>query len=417
MRKIYILIFTNILLLYINTTAQVYKTQPFSPEIHTIQINKNGDWQSYPVIDLSKDEFVSVNFDRISEYSDNRLRYKLIHCNADWKPSSVHEIDYIDGFNDNLIEDYAFSVNTTIEYTNFRFDIPNNDIRPMYSGNYAVVVYEEDNPQNILLSACFSIVDAQVAVNATISSNTLIDVNQEHQQVSFTVDHSSVRIVDPYSDIKVFVRQNGRLDNQKAYIKPTNIQASKLVYDYSRELIFEAGNEYRRFEAVSHRYNGLRIIHTEYKRPYYYSYLIPDIFRSGKRYIYDQDQDGMFYIRNSEGNDSDIDADYFHIQFRLQAQDPLIENIWVNGNFTNNIFDEKYQMQYDYAKNEYYLSLLLKQGAYNYQYLTEVKNGVFSTGPVEGNYFETQNRYQIYIYHRPPGARYDSLIGYLNIGN
>ncbi len=400
---------------FITSNAQIYKTEPVSDEIHTIQVNRNGEWYDYPVIDLGKGDFVRLNFDRISDDSFNRLRYKLIYCNADWSKSNLYDIEYLDGFNDNVISDYASSVNTTVGYTNFMVDIPNDDVRFKLSGNYAIQVYEEDNPDNILLNACFSVLDSQVAIGGSMSSNTLIDANREHQQVSFTINHPSVRINDPFSELKVYVRQNNRVDNQKIDVKPAYVQPNRLIYEQKRDLIFEAGNEFRRFDIPSSRYNGLRIMQMVYERPYYYASIVPDIFRAYTRYIYDEDQNGRFMIRNTDGSDNDTDSDYFFVNFTLQTERPFLEKVYIYGDFMNDIFDEKYQMQYDYEKQEYYSTILLKQGSYNYMYVLD-KGGKFNASDIEGNYYETENSYQVLVYHRPPGQQYDALIGYLNIG-
>ncbi|MFR9166425.1 MAG: hypothetical protein ACLVKO_09505 [Dysgonomonas sp.] len=122
-----------------------------------------------------------------------------------------------------------------------------------------------------------------------------------------------------------------------------------------------------------------------------------------------------FFIRNAEGSDSDTDADYFFVHFTLEAEYPFIENVYLNGRFTGDRFDNSYLMKYDHTREEYNLTLMLKQGIYNYQYLTSKGKGEYSTADVEGNYYETENEYQIYVYYRVPGARYDSLIGFLNI--
>jgi len=390
-------------------------TQPLSSEIHTIQVNRNGDWMEYPIMELNSSDIIRLNFDRISDNSFDRLRYRVLHCNADWTRSSMSEIEYLDGFNDNLITDYASSVNTTVGYTNFILDIPSGDLRPKISGNYVIEVYEEDNPDNILLTGCFSVLDPQVAIGGNYSGNTLIDSNREHQQVSFTINHSQLNIRDPYGDLKIFVRQNGRTDNQKTNLKPTYIQPGRLIYEQNRELIFEAGNEYRRFETVSSRYNGFRIALNRYERPYYYSWIVPDAIKAHTRYVYDEDQNGRFLIRNAEGQESDTDGDYFFVNFTLEAEQPFLENVYINGNFTEDIFNDKYLMQYDYEHKAYYARLMLKQGSYNYQYLLD-KGGKLTTSETEGNYYETENEYHVLVYHRPPGQRYDSFIGYLKIG-
>ena len=141
-----------------NVMGQMFRTMALSPDIYTIQVNLNDDSNRRPVMNLNSEEYVHIDFDRISDNSSNRLRYKIIHCDAEWKPSrDISEIDYLDGFNDNLIDDYAISLNTTVNYTHFGLDIPNRDVTFKISGNYVVQVYEEDDEDNILLNACFSV--------------------------------------------------------------------------------------------------------------------------------------------------------------------------------------------------------------------------------------------------------------------
>ena len=195
-------------------------------------------------------------------------------------------------------------------------------------------------------------------------------------------------------------------------MKPTFVQGNRLVYEFNKDLIFEAGNEYRRFESVSYRYNGLHIESTDYRRPYYYTYIAPDKIRSDRVYVYDKDHGGRFLIRNAEGQDSNTDADYFVTNFSLKAENPFLEPIYFNGAFTNDVFNEKTLMKYDYNKKEYHGEMLLKQGAYNYQYLAKAGKN-YITSLVEGNYSQTQNQYYILVYHRPMGAQCDNLIAML----
>lgn len=392
--------------------GQTYRTQALSDEIHTIQVNAGGDWQRLPIIQLDNNDYIQINFDRLGANSYKSLRYRLVNCYADWTRSTLLDVEYVDGFNNILIDDFAQSINTTIDYTNFNLEIPNDRQRIKLSGNYAVEVYEEDNPDKVLLTACFSILKPEVSITGSVSSNTDIDSNKEHQQVSFVINTSDLRIRDVFTDLKVFIRQNNRIDSQKSFVKPTYVQGNRLVYEFNKDLIFEAGNEYRRFESVSYRYNGLHIESTQYRRPYYYTFIAPDKIRAGKVYVYDKDQNGRFLIRNAEGQDSNTDADYFVTNFTLKADNPFLEPIYFNGAFTNDEFNEKTLMKYDYNKNEYHGEMLLKQGAYNYQYLA--KSGKdFTASLIEGNYFQTQNQYYILVYHRPMGFQSDNLIATL----
>lgn len=395
----------------IHLSAQAYRTQAISPEIYTVQVNMNGNWAQKPVIRLKGGDNINISFDRISDDSFNRLRYRIFHCDAYWrKNTSISEIDYMDGFNDNLINDYSPSINTTVEYTHFNLTIPNRDVELKLSGNYVVEVYEDNDSDAVLLTACFSTYDPQLSVTATLSSNTDIDTNRAHEQLSFTLNHPGMNIRDPFSELMVFAQQNDRLDNERSNIKPTYVNPGKLLYEHNKDLIFEAGNEYRRFETSSYRYNGMNVERIEYNRPGYTMYILNDIPRVGRGYSYDQDQNGHYIVRTNGSENSDTDADYFETNFTLLMDTPLNEDVYINGRFTNNTFSDKYKMQYDYNDKVYRLSLLLKQGMYNYMYFTKGSKG-FSTAKIEGNYYEAENEYTIYVYYRPTGQRYDSLIG------
>ena len=405
---------TSIILLFsicCMSYAQAYHTVALLPEIHTIQVNKNGNWNLNPVITLGSGDYIKISFDRISEDSFDRLRYKIHHCDAYWKLSTgISEIDFLDGFNDNPISDYAPSINTTVEYTHFNLTLPNRDASLKLSGNYVVEVYDEDDPDTILLTACFSVVDPLVTIAASVSANTDIDTNKDHQQVSFNILHQGMNIRDPFTEIIAFVQQNNRLDNERLVAKPTYINPGKLIYERNRDLIFKAGNEYRRFETSSYRYSGMNVKSIEYKRPDYIMNIETDKVRANLSYSYDQDQNGRVIIHNNDSEYPETEADYFITNFTLAMDQPILENIYINGDFTDDTFNDKYKLKYDKDNKSYHLSLLLKQGMYNYLYLTKDGNK-YTTANIEGDYYQTENEYSIYVYYRPNGQRYDSLIG------
>jgi hypothetical protein len=73
-------------------------------------------------------------------------------------------------------------------------------------------------------------------------------------------------------------------------------------------------------------------------------------------------------------------------------------------------------MTYDEREKTYQATLLLKQGAYDYHYLwvPDGKTGG-ETRPIEGDWYETRNEYNILLYYRQRGSRYDRLVSTLNI--
>ncbi len=391
--------------------AQPFRTEPFSDKIKTLRVNVVDNWDLPPVIELEGGQYIEVSFDELGAQPE-RYTYTLTHCNADWTPSQLIAAEYMSGFQYQTINDYAVSFNTTMEYVNYRMYFPNEDLTMKVSGNYVVRVYPENDQQHPILSACFSVVEHQTNIGMQVSPRTDMGVNRTYQQVSFHVNYTDNRI-SPMQDLKVYVLQNNRRDNWGALKNPLNIQANKLIYDHNPQLIFEAGNEYRRFEMTSFKYNGLNIAGIQFHAPYYHIDLRPDVIRSNKGYSYDQDIDGKYLIRTQDGIEYDTEADYFFAHFYLPCEQPFPEDIYLLSEIFNNIADQRSQMEYSAADKGYIKTVLLKQGHYNYMYVTK-KSGtsVLNTALIEGNFYQTENEYEVYVYCRPMGARYDQLIGF-----
>ena len=70
-------------------------------------------------------------------------------------------------------------------------------------------------------------------------------------------------------------------------------------------------------------------------------------------------------------------------------------------------------MQYDAEAKCYWLTALVKQGGYDYQYWFSGKGtqNKTTTQRVDGSYWQTENEYAVYVYWRPFGARHDRLVG------
>ena len=186
----------------------------------------------------------------------------------------------------------------------------------------------------------------------------------------------------------------------------------KFVYEHIPGLIFPASNEYRRFETVREDYPGMHVDHVGFEGRSYQAWLMTDEDRSQHAYSYDQTQKGRFMIDSYSATDPDLGADYVDVHFSLEFPRLMNGDIYVNGDFTSNRYDDQYKMEFDPETGLYSLCLPLKQGSYNYQYVA-VREGDTkgNASLVEGDKYETQNEYVVSVYYRPPIARADRLIG------
>lgn len=402
------------LLIAVSVRGQVNNdtsTAIFHPSFHTLQLKVNGNEMMPPVIVLDSDDRLQISFD---ELSDERryMRYELIHCDARWRRDNLLTPEYLDGFNEATIDDFAFSRATTTHYVNYSLTIPNDDMRPLVSGNYLLRVFDETEPQRTILQARFCILEPVMDVTASVSSRTDIDYNDSHQQLTIGVETGTDNINSPFTDLTVTVEQNGRQDNVAYAGTPSRIAGTTAWYEHDRNLIFPAGNEYRRMEIVSVTYPGLNVEELGYADPYYHATLYTDEPRAGRPYSYDSTQHGRFRVREYNSDDPDTEADYVVVHFALDMPQLKAGDIFLGGDMVQRRFTPESRMVYNRSSGLYENSLLLKQGAYNYQYLA-VPAGTMtgSTAPIEGDHYQTVNEYLVKVYCRKPGQRYDRLVG------
>lgn len=390
---------------------QVYETRAFSDRFKTIRTDVEGRDLFPPIIELNSNEHITISFDEMTEEA-SYLQYSLVHCNADWRPSALSELEYLDGFNTNPIETFDYSIATFAHYVHYSLTLPNEDVQFKASGNYVLLVYPENEPEQILLQVCFSVYENDILVAPSVTSRTDIDYNREHQQVSVSLNANNYRIQNPYNELKVSVTPNGRRDQEVIVNRPLRVQGNQVIFDHDRNLIFEAGNEFRRFEMVATRYAGLGVEKIYHFDPYYHVVLATSEPRTETSYLYDKTQNGRFVIRQSGANDSDTEADYFVVHFTLDSDPISGGKIYIDGEMTNHLYTPYNEMVYNPQTGQYEKTLLLKQGSYNYQYLFLPDGASSATAaPIEGNYYQTVNEYLVKVYHRAPGERYDKLIG------
>jgi hypothetical protein len=125
-----------------------------------------------------------------------------------------------------------------------------------------------------------------------------------------------------------------------------------------------------------------------------------------------EDINGRFVVRSLSAIDHNYEADYQIVHFYLPCEKPFTENVYILGEVFNNLLDERSRMDYSVQDKGYVKTVVLKEGYYNYLYVTRKdEQSPASPAIIEGNYFQTENEYRVMVYFRPMGGRYDRLIG------
>lgn len=386
--------------------------QVISPNVKSLEVILNNDFTALPILQLGSDDHLQIGFDELS-HDYHRYVCHLEPCNPDWTPAEgIFESDWLVGFNDVPIDDYENSINTRTLYTHYSFQFPNTQCRINMSGNYRIYINDEDSDDENVAIIEFRVLEQLTHVGLGVTTNTDIDLNKSHQQVSMTVNLNNINVTHSEEQIQTFVMQNGREDNMKENVAPNYITPQSLRWEHNRHLIFEAGNEYHKYEILDPRHitMGLAAMTWDEDSETYHAVPYPCSIQSS--YLYDEDANGAFLLRNSDNYEATRTSEYVLVHYLLKVNQPYDNaRILVDGRWTTEDKDN-YVMSYDESQKAYHGVILQKLGYYNYQFLMEDLDGTTHQVPEEGSFFQTENTYQAFVYYRGTGERTWRLVGY-----
>lgn len=389
-----------------------YEDAVYRTGIHTALCYKTGFELNPPLIGLNSGETVTLAFDDF-ETSVKDLYYAIIHCDANWQPSGLMEQEYLDGFYTYNLTQYKFSFNTYQNYIHYRLELPNANTKIRRSGNYLVKIYMNNDPEQLVLTRRFQVYEDLVTINAQFKRPQDPEQRNYKQEIDFNVLYGSLNVPDPFSDLKIVVLQNNRWDNALRDLKPMFVKDKELVFDLDEPQIFNGLSEYRFFDLKSLNYNTPNVARILKDTVPYHILLMNDERRTYKKYMTNFDINGKFVIKSDLATDPNTESDYVYVHFYLPYDVPVDSgNFYIFGALSDWQAKDEFKLRYNYRTNRYEHHLLLKQGFYNYSYVFwSDKNKQADETVVEGNHFETENNYTIFVYFRDIRSNCDRLVG------
>jgi len=387
---------------------EVYETLP--PDfIKTIEFFGSSDeFSGTPIISIN--ETLNLKFDDLTA-AENDYYYEIEHYNFDWTPSKLSKNEYLEGFDNIRLFNFVNSFTTLQPYTHYELSFPNENTRGFkVSGNYMLKIFNSN--KELLFSRKFIVFENLVNVDITLRRSRNLTYLDKKQVVNFEVGRDDFIFRNPEQTVNTVVVQNNDFNTAIYDLKPQFTQGNRLIYRYDEESSFWGGNEYLNFDNKDIRQGTLRIERVELD-DLYNSFLYPNFVRAGNVYTFYPDINGAFRINTIQGNDIDIESEYAKVHFTLQNSKNLEGGeIHLYGRFNNYVLDDSTLMKpLETKPNILTNELLLKQGFYNYKYVFLDKNGNFKEGFISGNHDVTENDYQVIVYYRDIGARFDRVIG------
>lgn len=380
--------------------------------IRTVLLHKKENNLSLPIINLNSAEQLKLSFDDLN-YESSVLYITIEHYDAMWNKSNLMKSEYINGFTSDEIINYQFSFNTIQNYIHYEYLFPSDNLKPLLSGNYKFKVYDLNG--DTLFNKKFMVLENKINIDLNIKKATLSKDRKIKHELDFTLNHQNINIVDPFSQIKVIIKQNNREDNAITNLKPLYIRNNTLIYDYNEENTFFGNNEFRHFDIKSLRYYSERIKNITYDSTRYKV----DLFRESKRaydnYSIEPDLNGKFYIKSQEARNSNIESEYVYVNFKLKSNFVEDGNVYIIGELSNWEKNNEFKLEFDSTNNMYSKSIYLKQGYYNYHYaINDTALNLLDVARIEGTHYQTRNSYEIYVYFNDTNDRYQKLIGFTN---
>ncbi|MEN8777396.1 MAG: DUF5103 domain-containing protein [Polaribacter sp.] len=349
-----------------------------------------------------------LSFDDLDADS-KEYQYKIEHMTHDWQKSRLLSSQYINGFDQNYINNVTNSFNTFQSYSHYEVKIPNVNTVITKSGNYLLSVIDASN--EVVFTRRFVLYEDLTTIGVSVVRSRNTKTVNTQQTIQFSVNHPNIQINNPGLEINVAIIKNNNWNETISNLQPTFFKPNQLLYTYTNKTNFWGDNEYLNFDSKIIRNKSLNIVKIT-KDDVFNHYLYPYVYNEFLEYTYNPDINGQFVIRTLEGNDNDTEADYALMHFTLQVDEMFTEKeVYVYGAFNDFSISDTNRMYFNPNTNTYNASILLKQGFYNYTYATIGADGLVNTHQINGSFFETENQYTVITYYKPFGSLYDRVIG------
>ena len=415
------LFFICFIVMHSSLIAQNNPDQNMDMAIHTILLHPEGRPKDLPIIGLNDPGVLSISFDDFNFNYQNYF-YSIELVDDQWQPVQMSPFDYTNGFSQNKINLFNVSSIALQKYYHYQFSIPNQNCIPTKAGNYILKVFKDGNPSDLVFTRRFYVVNSLIGVFGSVQEPFDGAISRTHQKIQLSLDVKQLSYFQP-DQIKTVVIQNHRVNEARIVTEPSFIRGNQIEYNSERDLIFPAGKETRWLDLQSLRLRSDRVQELNQSEGLTKVIVKPDLSRASTPYFTFNDLNGAYVISNSESLESAYQNDYANVVFTYKPNNgiPYVgEKLFLIGDLTQNQLNSQSMMSFNASKGVYEKTMLLKQGYYSYQYIlrdNEKPNIQDDFRETEGDHWETENSYTVFVYYTAPGARYPMIAGFSTINS
>jgi hypothetical protein len=134
----------------------------------TAVLNQTEDSLGRPLMVLGEQASLHLSFDVAGDEA-RIYRYTFVHCDYRWQRSELQPGEYLEGYFDDQITDYRFSLNTLTPFVHHELYFPTSYMQPKLSGNYLLVVFTDQNTEDqVLFTRRFFVTEPLLSLQVNI---------------------------------------------------------------------------------------------------------------------------------------------------------------------------------------------------------------------------------------------------------
>jgi len=363
-----------------------------------------------PVLSKPGDRLV-IEFDVKSDYPPNiNILFKF--CDRNWNPTN--NIFLLNQGNNTAYTLDYFSLPTTVEdakyhYTNL-FPDKNGYVSFPFSGKWRFFIVDSQDTSIVFAEGKFYALKNQVMLQSKAIRETLDDKTYYPPQLGHT--YWVTTEAQPKDDFFPFFIDEVEIIVNHLLYNPIKVQRTStdhnrvFEWDGGSKIKFIAkdvrpGNEYRELNLMDVNIYNSKNVKAQFDGMEYSRFLLQSF----------KDNNGSFTLKYPK----DMYSTYMNVLFQIKPPQEVYGDVYLVGAFNDWKLSDDNKMKFN--GDHYELSLELKRGIYDYQYV--VVNGDYKDVTnqdwiiLEGNNWQTTDDLNIFLWYRDPEyGGYDKIIGY-----
>ena len=351
-------------------TTPGLSTAPPGPDVGVVQLYPEGREADLPILSSRDRRQLVLSFDLLG-HEGRPLSIYFYHADRQWR-RDLSPIEYMEGFRRDNLTEYTLSHAREPSYVHYEYAFPNDDVSFTVSGNYIVRVTEQGSEDDVLFERAFFLSEESASAQFALNRHLVGGSQRSALQ-------PVLRLVPPESlgadvfDFSTCFAANGRLEEARCSDRPITVQQPGLMFELDPDQAFQSQRA-SYFLDVADLSVGSNIVDVDRSTTPQRVVLEEDLAR-----FPDSDRGPLLHGQSRIGEvvrdaaDPDVGAEYVEVVFRYVPPDerPLRGDVYISGSFNNWHVSEENRMTWQPANNWYEGRALVKQGQYEYHYVSK----------------------------------------------